>query len=89
MNHCSEISGSMRSPVAVAVADLVLVGPLAVQQLRSLNRRSITFCAGLAHGQSGELAGLGGHAAVEADRRDLGQAVAAADLEVVGVVRRA
>ena len=48
---------------------------------------------GLARGGDGEpgkaLAGLGGHAAVLANHRDLIEFVANADLEVVGVVRRA
>ena len=70
---------------AVAVAHLVLVVLLAAEQPQGEQRVAHPL-AGLAHGQPGELAGELGHAPVVADRRELGQAVAAADLEVVGIV---
>ncbi len=87
MNHCSEISGSMRSPGAVRVGDVVLVGLLgdeaALGPQRGHHRR-----ARVHHGEPREaLPRLGGHAPVLADHRDLVEFVALADLEVVGVVR--
>ena len=85
MNHCSEISGSIRSPERSQWPTSCSYG----SSLRSrpcAKRASRTFSRASATGRPGELAGELGHAAVEADRRQLGQPVAAADLEVVRVV---
>ncbi len=70
---------------AVAVAHLVLVGLLVAQQ--ALGEQRVAHPpARLVDGEAGKLARDVCHAPVVADRRELGQAVAAADLEVVRIV---
>ena len=70
---------------AVAMADLVLVGVLALEQAQREQAVDHLLARGGGR-QAGELAGLVVHPAVEADHRQLLQLVAAANLEVVGVV---
>ena len=85
MNHWSEISGSIRSPERSQCPTSCSYG----SSLRSeaLGEEGVAhLLARLGDRQAGELAGQLGHAAVEADRRQLGEAVPAADLEVVQVV---
>jgi hypothetical protein len=73
MNHCSEISGSIRTPERWSGVYL---------------QRTDDGCLGLGDRHTGErLAGLSGHPPVLADHRDWREAVAAADFEVVEVVR--
>ena len=89
MNHCSEISGSIRCPERCENGHRVVVG-LGVVDEPLLGELGDDGLLGLGDGHTAEaLGGLVGDAAVLADHRRLGQAVAAADLEVVGVVRRA
>ena len=86
-HHCSETSGSMRVPRALAVADRVPVA-LALLELAVLLAQPVDDAVGgLLLGQPDEhVRDVAGHAAVEADHGQLGQAVVAADLEVDRVV---
>ena len=86
MNHCSEMSGSIRSPERCEYGTLCVYGSVAT--IAVAERRDDRL-ARLERGHARELAGLGGHPPVLADDADGGQAVLAADLEVVRVVARA
>ena len=86
MNHCSEISGSIRSPERWENG--TVVGVVLAARDQASRRSSATTARWASRDRQAEeaLGRLGGHAAVLADHAELRQAVAAADLEVVGVV---
>ena len=85
-NHCSEISGSIRSPERCENGTVCGIGLLAPQRPLLAQRRHHRL-AGLGDGHAAEaLRGGVGDAPVLADHRDLLEPVLAADLEVVGVV---
>ena len=87
MNHWSEMSGSIRSPERCENGTTCWYGSLLDEPALCLAaRRRPPRCASRDGEAREALAGRGGHAAVLADHADLGQAVAAADLEVVRVV---
>ena len=86
MNHCSEISGSIRSPERCENGHVVRVG-LGAGDPALLAQGGDDRLARLERGHAREaLARRLGHAAVLADRGDLLEPVRAADLEVVRVV---
>ena len=72
MNHCSEISGSIRSPERSQWPTSCSYGSLVAQQALG-EERVAHLLARLRDRQAGELARELGHAAVEADRRQLGR----------------
>ena len=85
MNHCSEISGSIRSPerceygTVWTYSSRPTIKPVGVQRCdHRLLRRG--------RGKAREAAGGSRHQAVLADHADRLEPVPAADLEVVGVV---
>ena len=88
MNHCSEMSGSTRSPerwlngTVWTYSSRARIAPSCLEVGDDALLRLGDRQAGVA------LAGGGRHEPVLADDADLLQAVAAADLEVVGVVAR-
>ena len=89
MNHCREISGSMRSPERCEYGTLCVSGSVRTIAPSSRSAATTASRASSAVMPCEALTGRRGHAPVLADRRDLLEPVGAADLEVVGVVARA
>ena len=89
MNHCSEISGSIRSPERCEYGTACVYG--SVRAIAPCSRSAATTASRASSArQAGEaLAGGLVHAPVLADHDDLLEPVRAADLEVVRVVARA